>query len=267
MKKINKKKIIYKLEKEIKKLENEINNIKYSNIKISTIKNLKIFNKTIQLITPYVLTASIITGIFTAVGGTPFFKDQRKNDAHITEEFDSYGKIKKEIQYNSSDLSENILYYQSKWTNNIDGTYTRYIEEYNLTEITIEELIELSNKETLELKDIFGEPISSKKIIENNLTEEQINEEAYLRATIYYKDTNDYFFVEETNTENIVLTIFCILLTGAFLLEVRQYRKDYSKFNYKKEIKNIKEEYQPIDIEHKKRILEIKRNNYNRLKR
>ena len=65
---LKKEKMLLQLQKEIESIEYDIQHSKINNAKIETIRNLKIGARALQLVAPYVLTASIIAGGFTYLG-------------------------------------------------------------------------------------------------------------------------------------------------------------------------------------------------------
>ena len=64
-KRIEQKKMLLQMKKEIEILESEIKHSNLVNAKIGTIRNLKISARALQKIAPYALTAGIIAGGFT----------------------------------------------------------------------------------------------------------------------------------------------------------------------------------------------------------
>lgn len=57
------------MKKDIEDLEHKIKFSQFSNLKIKTVRNLKISLRAMQLIAPYVLTAGLIAGGFKLLGG------------------------------------------------------------------------------------------------------------------------------------------------------------------------------------------------------
>lgn len=268
-KRLEQQKLLLEMKKEITSLENDIKYSKFKNFKISTIKNLKISLRATQLVAPYVLTAGIMAGVCKLItGGLPFYSgDTLKIYSNVMEEFDSLGNIRCEQQYDSFENSDNLLRYYTQWRQDENGFYTRFVETYELKEITEEEILELFDKENLQLTDIFGEPTSKIKETNNNLTEEEINEKDYLQAIIYNKDIDDFIIHKESMDENIAETVLYVLLTA--LAEVLPWfiRRDFSNFDFANCVDDIKRKYKSVDIDELTKKLEIRRDNYNRLVR
>lgn len=266
---LKKKKMLLQMKKEIETLENELKYSKLVNLKISTVKNLKISLRFMQRITPYVLSAGIIAGGCKLIGfGLPFYSgDTLKINSNTMKEFDSLGNVRYEQQYDDYANSSNILYYYSQWQPDINGLYTRNVETYKLDELTEEEILKLFNKEDLKLSDIFGEPISKKRETKNNVTEEELQQNDCLKAIIYSEDKNNYILYKETKEENNVITAAYLALTAVVELIPFFIRSNISTFDFDDCVSEIKRKYPAVDTDELIKKLEIRRSNYNRLMR
>lgn len=95
----------------------------------------------------------------------------------------------------------------------------------------------------------------------------------YLQATIYSEDKNDIVIVKESWADNLVESTFVtgvILLLGALSVCVREKIKNedtFSELGIEFDILNQKYTYDEEMVEHLKRILEIKKDNYDTLVR
>lgn len=262
-----KKKMLLKMKKEIKKLENEIKYHNVYNIRIYTLKGIKIILRKGQLVAPYIMTAGLVTSICTLILGTPIHRDKIKQNQRIMKEIDNIGNIRYEQQYEDYENSNNIISYFSNWELEKDNWYSRNIEIYSLDDITEEEIIKLINKDIKSLCEILGEPISQKKEIKKDLTEEEINSKPLLRAMIYSINDNDFIMVEEPIIYNVYSTLLYIILIIISEALTFYYRKDISNFDYNNCIEEIKRKYSPIDIKTLNKKIEIKRSNYDKLTR
>lgn len=275
-KRLEQKKMLLQMKKEIETLESEI---KYSilvNAKIGAIRNLKISARALQKVAPYALTAGIIASGFTLSGDIPFYpNDEWKVYSNVMTEFDNYGNIRTEQQYdnfeddngNTLDSSDSMLYYYSKWEKNDDEFYSRTVQIYSIEKKTYEDIIKLFGEENINLEDILGEPSSNIKETRNNLTDEELQEESFVKAVIYNKDENDYIMRKETVGENILLSVLYVLLTGLCELVPLYWRSNYSDFYFADCVEEIKRKHQSLDIDTLIKKLELKRDNYNRMMR
>ena len=125
---LEKKKMLLQMEKEIQQLEFDIHHSKTANLKVHALRGLKISLRAGQLIAPYVLTAAITFGGFAALGGMPFIKDDLKKKLEMKKELDSFGNIRYEQQYDSFDSSKGTISYVGKWNKQNDGFYSREIK-------------------------------------------------------------------------------------------------------------------------------------------
>lgn len=212
-KRLEQKKMLLQMEKEIKKLEFEIKHSSFVNAKIGAIRNLKMSARALQRVAPYVLTASMVAGFSTFFNHTPFYGGDEWNVySKVMTEFDNTGNIRKEQQYddfkddmnNTLDNSDSILYYYSKWQKDENGSYSRTVQTYSIKEKTYEDIIKLFKQKNLKLEDVLGEPDSNIKETKNNLANEELEEESFIKAVIYNKDENDYIIHKETVGENVL---------------------------------------------------------------
>ena len=266
-KKLEKKKLLLQMKKEVKSLEKQIKYPRLTNFKISSVKNLKISARALQLVAPYVLTAGIVAGGFVLSGNIPFYRDKKEIHSSIMTEFDNLGNIRYEQQYDDFENSSNVLQSYSQWQLQEDGLYSRIVKTYNVNNKTYEELIELFNKENLSLENLFGEAISTIKETKNNLSEDEINEKEFLQAVIYSEDEQDYIIRKETVGDNILFSVLYVALTALVETIPLDFRKKFSSFDFGECVENIKDKYKPTDIQELTRKLEIRRDNYNRMMR
>ena len=255
-KRLEKQRLLLQMKKEVESLEKQIKYSRLTNLKISSVKNLKITARALQLVAPYVLTASIVAGGFSLLGAIPFYRDKREIHSSIMTEFDNLGNVRYEQQY--GDFGEDSVFnFYSQWELQEDGFYTRTIKTYNIKEKTYEELVELFNKDNLSIEDILGESTSTIKETKNNLSDDEINKKAFMQAIIYNKDENDFIIQEESISENVLLTILYFCLTALIELIPMFFRSECSSFDFGECVEKIKDKYKPADIQELTRKLEI----------
>lgn len=274
-KRLDQKKMLLKMKKEIELLESEIKYSSFVNVRIGAIRNLKISARVLQKVAPYVLTAGIIAGGFTLLGDIPFYpNDEWKVYSNVMTEFDNVGNIKTEQQYdsfevngNTLDNSDSMLYYYSKWEKSDDEFYSRTVQTYSIKKKSIEDIMELFKKEDLKLEDVLGKPNSNIKETKNNLTEDEIQEKSIIKAVIYNEDKNDYIVHKETVEENICSSALYVIIAGLCEFLPSYWRRKHSNFDFADCVKEIKRKHQSLDIDTLTKKLELKKDNYNRLMR
>ena len=205
-----KKQLLLQMEKDIKSLEYNINHYNISNLRVTIMRNLKLNYLALRLITPYAITAGLMTGIFTSFGHTPFYNgDKRYHYLHRMTEFDNLGNVRYEMQYNEFDNNYNRLYYCTNWESEDDGFYSRDVLTFLIRDYIYEDVLDLfeKNREDISIKEILGEPISSVKELKNNLTKEELEEKKYIKEVVYNEDKNEFIVCKETVEENILSTI------------------------------------------------------------
>ena len=265
---LEKKKMLLQMEKEIQQLEFDIHHSKTANLKVHALRGLKISLRAGQLIAPYVLTAAITFGGFAALGGMPFIKDDQKKKLEMKKELDSFGNIRYEQQYDSFDSSKGTISYVGKWNKQDDGFYSREIKTYateNIEEDIITKIV--NDVDITSLEDVFGAPVSSKLQTQNNLTDEEIQTQPYLEAVMYSKFDDDFIIVKESTSDNIGESILWFVLTLLAELIPLFIRLEVSSFDFEYWVDRIKEKHPLVDTKELTKKLEIKMNNYNRLTR
>ena len=262
------KSMMEKMEKEVHKLENDLKNSGDANKKIKLLRSLKISLRFGQLIAPYVLTAGITFGAFAALGEVPFYKNYHKKRLETQMTLDSFGNVRYEQQYDSFENRDTIITSYGKWKNESDKFYSRLVKTYELRKVdesVITQLINDNNEDALER--LFLEPVSLIIEKQNNLTEEEINKDAYLEARIYSKSEDDFIIVRESLKESLLIGFGWILFTLIPEFITLYLREEHSSFDFNECIDKIKEKYPFIKTDELSKQLEIRKANYDRLKR
>ena len=260
--------MLYQLEKEIKKLEYDVNHAKLKNIEIRALRNLKIALRTGQLIAPYAATWGIIFGIFSALGNVPFVRDDVKQNLQ-TKKFDSLGNVRYEEQYAKFKDTKWTLFYTDKWQDVGEGLYAREVKKYEINSKMTEDAITkvVNDNDVSSLDELLGKPRSSYVEKKNNLTISELEEDACMRAIIYSTDINDYIVVKESANNDTGISLVYIFCDFMSSLAVYGIISKVSSFYYKDCISDIKRNSKKVDIDMLKKKLEIKKSNYERLTR
>ena len=202
-----------------KKIEKDLKNDQNKKIreKLHKLKVQKALLKVLQCLKasyPYLISAGVITGLFMWIGlGAPFVRDKRKAFLQKKIDIDSFGNKTLMTEYSNENLPDGKISYTTKWSMNEDGVYERSIKEYDISKINEQIIIEsvLNDEDIKDLDEIFGKPISDKKQIAINLTEEEINKQDCIEATIYSIDENEVMKVEESASQNVLATLVWIM--------------------------------------------------------
>lgn len=239
------------LNKDIKKLERK------QNFKI---KNLKIFSKTIRVSVPYIISSALLCFGNKVVLGYPFYKDDEIKYAEVKEIFDNQGNSSYQKKYESFN-ENNLLTVYYPWA--FDGkNYVRNIEEYEIKDDLLNNINEIIYDENINLVDILGKPKDAYSEYKStaNLTDNNI----ILEVRLYNEDKNDYIIVKESIVDNvggtIVYTVLCLISYIITYVIQRALKKDLKTY-----IEKINLEYSKEAIEIRNKILEIRKENYNRL--
>ena len=257
-----------KLEKEKEKLEKELKIQEDKNKKIKALRGLKYSLRFMQLVTPYVVVAGIGLGTFHALGITPFIRDQHKKCLETETQFDSMGNIRYEEQYDNYKNAIASITYYGEWKKDDDGLYKRDIKKYAKKKIdndTIKEIVE--KKDINSLEEIFGDPIARSVEKKNNVTEDELNKKAYLQATTYSKDKDDYILVTENLATNIGTTVLFLVVLLLAEAGVSGLREDFTSFDFDYAISDIRARHRLIDTDELYGQLEDKKSEIEKLAR
>ncbi len=263
---LDRRKFMRKLRREIKNLEFQINHENICNFKNNTIKNLKITGNCLRLAAPFVLSIGIVISGFAILLNDVMFRfDDTKDFMKIEKSFDNRGNIAIYEQYKPFEHSNQLFSY-SKWQDMGTGFFERTIRTYQIPHWTYEELINLIYQDNLDLESVFGNPVDIRYERRNNLSKEELQEEAFINVLIYDTDKNQVVVRKQTASENYSLTVMQILII--ILLEIfATIWRDKSSYDFKKELKKIKKRYQDINVDDLQLKLFIKKNNYSNLTR
>ena len=272
--KLEKKELLLKLKKEIDEMESSIKHVGVANAKIRTKKYLKISARLLRFMLPYLAVGTILTGAFCYTLNTkPFHRDYVKRNLQRKTTLESNGHVSYVETYDKFSSTEESLEYYGRWQKGEDGFYSRSVRTYNVDDLTIEKVLDLFDKfnqdEKLTLEDILGKPTSNKKETSNYLTEKDMKE-AYLKVILYDQNNNEYIMAKETIEEDLVMSIFYILLFLIFEYLTFNLVNAVNRNAFDKlleSIRIIEADYRLVDAKSLSKKLEIKRDNYDRLTR
>lgn len=225
-------------------LENEIKQVKKENLKISSIRNLKIFGKTVNFLVPFVLATGItIGGMAFLEGGLPFYKDDvTKYKVHsldyqtkaYTIETESY---ESKLWHDSSlDTNKLVVYTPWQYENN---QYVRYKRSYDVKITNYKEAFDaVKNNNYKYIEEKIVEPDEEEKQIVNSI--DFVSENDYvIIASLHMMDKSDLIKYKETDVENLIMTIIDLVL-GLGIGGLAAWAR---KFEYFYEVKQINSEY------------------------
>ena len=272
---VAKEKMLSKLKSEIERLKYELEHPKLTNFKRATIRGSKMSLQIAKMLAPYILTAGITFGIFSALDLTPFVIDDSKKYLRTKKELDNQGNIHIEEQYENFDEMKNMITYASAWKKDNDDFYSRTVETYVINENyiingTSEEVIAklLTKSNSASLTDIFGAPISQKNEKRNDLTIDELTNKEYIQATIYSKSDDDVIVIKETINDNLGWTLAWFLATYVVELVPHYFINRFtSPYNLGDYYERIYDEYPNVYVDGLRKRLVIKQSNYDRLTR
>lgn len=237
------------LEKDLK--QNKVTRRKLYKYKIQ--KALLRILECLKVSYPYLINTGIITGLFIWLGlGAPFIRDKVKTPLQNKKTIDSYGNKTVVEKYTRDSLPVGTLSYTTKWEKNEDGIYERNVETYEMKDLSEETVIDIINNKSLEeitLEDIFGN--AKKKETEKGieLTEEEINKPASIKASVYSVDKNDVIIAKEDVVSNILVSVFWVFLEIAGGVGIFVARDDLTGYSFLWNQECITDEYiEKLDV-------------------
>ena len=96
---VERKQLLFSLEKDLKKFQYELNHKKLEKIKSKINKHIKISICKGKVVAPFALALGITLGGSIIFGATPFYIDKEKSNLKVMEEISSTGSIRYEQQY------------------------------------------------------------------------------------------------------------------------------------------------------------------------
>ena len=260
-----KKEFIDNLQKEINKLETEINNVKKTNTKRAIIKNVRICGRKILKWIPLFVTSFIVTVPYFSFVGVPFIRRPITDSAHIKQTYDTLGNFDEIRQFTSFSSTTAYLEMCSKWEKDGDK-YIREVRTYYLDSDTVEKCFDVASGNLItDFNGLFNTvPNDISYETSNHLSEEDINQDAFAKLTTYSSDSNQKN-VRLTNVgEELGITLGYLLAMFICEFIAIAVTEDFrNKCDSK--VRDYKNKYEPIDAEKMKKELVLKKDNFNTL--
>ena len=240
---------------------------------ITCVRNIKIFGRFLQGGFPYIVVAGLLFTGQALIGDIPFYPE--KNVFKIAQHeqiIDNTGVIDEKITYIKEGTGDkNQIQYTTKWEKKSDGNYYRATQTYEVENFTAEHLKEMINDPTFNFEEAFGRSKSNKYEVkkENELTKEDLDEEAGFKIIYHYTDDLDVILAAQDTWVNIGLTVLYLFLTALGTMPVIFWRMDESDYDFGDHVDRIRKEAieAKIDIEEIKRLFNEKKIKFELVKR
>lgn len=259
------KKLLSKMEGQIKQIHFQLNHKELIKIKNKIMKKIEINLCRGRLVAPFVIALGITYGGSRLFGATPFVLDEQRVNKKYMKEIDNNGNIHCEQQYEDFKEANDTLTYYGCWSKNQDGIYERNIKIYKMIDLSEIDILDIVNNSNISsYNDILGNPVSEKIELKNNITEEELHGKPYLFARYYYEDINDFIYVKQPEIINIRETFLWLFFTFYIEIAIALYRK-VSSFYYYDEKEKIEFKYSDEYFNRLIKKLKILESNYNLL--
>ena len=240
---------------------------------ITCVRNIKIFGRFLQGGLPYIVVAGLTFTGQTLLGDVPFYPQKSEFKVAQHEQIiDNSGVIDEKITYIKEGTGDkNQIQYTTKWEKKSDGNYYRATQTYEVENFTAEHLKEMINDPTFNFEETFGRSKSNKYEVkkENELTKEELEEEAGFKIIYHYTDDLDVILGAQDVGENILLSVLYIIVTALVMGPVFYWRFEESDYDFMEHLDRIKTEAidSKIDIEEIKRLFNEKKIKFELVKR
>ena len=243
--------MLLKMKKDIEKTKWNLEHFDSYKKRQNVLKNLKIYGNVVRVFAPYVLTFGIVTFGFHCVMGKHLFSHNYiKNDVKL----DSYNYEEQIKNFNKSVY----LFHYDKWTKEDDQKYYRKVECYSINNLAEYDILDICDKN---IDEILGSPIFTNFEISDSIDEN----EDYYEVISYNKNNQSYRIIKESSGKNILSIILYIVILEFAEVVPFFYYKTFSKFSFNKDEDDLNNRYNNLSKNNLYKILEIKKNNFDRL--
>ena len=233
------------IKEELKEEKHKIVDIKKSNSKTRSIRNMKICGRILNHVWPFVLAGSLTVGIMSlAGGGLPFQQSEVKKRPIKKETFDSYGEETSENIFDEK-LQNSYIYFSDKACLMPNGNGIKHYAKYTLNGLNCESLEQLKNGE-ISFTDLLGKKIEEGNEVIENITQKELEDNNYYKAVIF-SPSGESILVRETSAENFCLTLIQIIATVFLGMSIDVFRGKFGDKWNENTIKNIMAIYPLID--------------------
>jgi hypothetical protein len=249
----------------IKDINKDFKRVKGKNIRITSLRNIKIFGRAFQGLFPYLVAVGLIFAAQTGCGDIPFYRQEHFEFAHHEETIDYTGKVSENVIYSDDKAdSTDSAYYVSKWEKKPDGRWYRAVKEYErFKNDSLDELFELAKNKDLNFEEIFGKVKDVKFEVRNDEPSEEEKGD-YLKIVHRYKNEEDVMLVPQNFWVNLGLSalylVACFVACGLVWIG----RVEESNYDWGKHLARIKRENPNIDISEIKKLFEEKKIKFER---
>ena len=249
----------------INNIDEDIKKINRINHKRVCIRNIKVFKNILKLIMHPLLAACValsLSQIF--LNDVPFIRQDQVNTMRYEATIDNQGNMSLDNWYSNTNWlstpakkKNTWIYKYDKWEKT-DKEYYRNLDSYVIKENSLEKIKELFDDPS-KLEELYA---NSKVLLyetKDEITEEELNQENYMKAVLHYEDTDDYYIAPQDEEDNFRDSVsFLILLFGAELFASANIRDMIERrIHCGQDI--IFEDYKKIDIDDIKRQFSKKR--------
>lgn len=262
---LDKKTLMYQIRKDVKDIENIINNKNLYNLKCKIMKILIKNGIMIDYAIPFIVGGTILFNVMHLGNITPFITDKVNVKAKVETINTSTGIYKEKFSLDN-DYDNSIKFQHSTgWKINSDNLYERILTTYKINDFlkfkNNEELLSLTKEE---IEDMFI--ITNVVKIKKNVLEpdDYLYVDDMLFITTAFKNNQKTKIKNESLDANMISTILYLIGTYLIGLGIINLQKKSINKCLRTKLKNLESKYKPKtkkEIEFLNKIIEVKREN------
>lgn len=260
-----KKKLLLSMEKEVKRLNFEVNVFDVTNAKVRLNRASRYLLSFARDVYPYLVTPAISAIIIATKGFIPY-GDYSKKYINVKTTTDSSGYTSYEKQYANFKEKDCIEYFE-KWEKVSADEFSRQIYVFNAEDYSEEDIMKALDNPTLSyLEENFGDYDIERVEIKNDLSVDEQNSDEHVKTTIYSTDKNEYKQRGFDDPQYFLMSCVWFIANLFPELFVYVYRRDYSSFDFDSELYDIQKNFPYVDKREAQRKLEISKENLKRIR-
>ena len=262
---LDKKTLMYQLRKDVKDIENKINNKNLYNLKCKIMKFLIKNGIMIDYAIPFIVGGTILFNVMHLGNITPFITDKVNVKAKVETINTSTGIYKEKFSFDN-DYDNSIKFQHSTgWKINSDNLYERILTTYKINDFlkikSNEELLSLTKEEIEDMFIITNVEKIKKTVLE---PDDYLYVDDMLFITTAFKNNQKTKIKNESLDANMIYTMAYLTVTFLIGLGIIKLQEKSINKCLRTKLKNLESQYKPItnkEIEFLNKIIEVKKEN------
>lgn len=155
---------------------------------------------------------AIGAGVATAIGHSPFKREDVVREMHIKTEFNTEEGKNVSKQCAPYEKEKSVVHYHTGWVED-NNQYVSEVSTYDATGITYDQIDECL-RENKNISEVLGDPVFSEEITKSSITEEESKEKSHYEGVIYSVDYTNANVTPQTYEENAKDIGYSLIIPG-----------------------------------------------------